>query len=159
MPRPPAPNTPASAHAARWWPNLSSGRPHRQVRRVKGRGGGVCDTTRNDMVAHLSLWSWTWAWPSVELRPKDRCWGSKQSPRDLRSPATRPRAQTAAPTSEWPFAATRTWAGWARALPPALERTPTSPSTKECRGLLSPTTVGIPELLGGNMGLSLQPRL
>ena len=32
------PSTPASAHAARWWPNLSSGRPHHQVGRVMGRG-------------------------------------------------------------------------------------------------------------------------
>ena len=34
---PPAAQNPASAHAARWWPNESRWRPHRQVRRVKGR--------------------------------------------------------------------------------------------------------------------------
>ena len=33
-----APRTPASAHAARWWPRQSRRRPHRQVREDKGRG-------------------------------------------------------------------------------------------------------------------------
>ena len=33
-----APRTPASAHAARWWPRQSRRRPHRQVREEKGRG-------------------------------------------------------------------------------------------------------------------------
>ena len=32
------PKTPARAQAARWWPQASSGRPHRQERTVKGRG-------------------------------------------------------------------------------------------------------------------------
>ena len=32
------PRTPARAHAARWWPKASRGRPHRQVRTVRGRG-------------------------------------------------------------------------------------------------------------------------
>ena len=32
------PNTLASTHAARWWPFMSSRRPHRQVRRFRGRG-------------------------------------------------------------------------------------------------------------------------
>ena len=30
--------TPTRAHAARWWPKESSGRPHRQVRTVRGKG-------------------------------------------------------------------------------------------------------------------------
>ena len=30
--------TPTLGHAARWWPPGSSGRPHRQVREVRGRG-------------------------------------------------------------------------------------------------------------------------
>ena len=34
----PSPRTPATAHAARWWPNMSSWRPHRQVRMERGRG-------------------------------------------------------------------------------------------------------------------------
>ena len=33
-----APRTPASAHAARWWPRQSRRRPHRQVREKKGSG-------------------------------------------------------------------------------------------------------------------------
>ena len=33
-----APRTPASAHAARWWPRQSRRRPHRQVREEKGGG-------------------------------------------------------------------------------------------------------------------------
>ena len=33
-----APKTPASAHAARWWPRQSRRWPHRQVREEKGRG-------------------------------------------------------------------------------------------------------------------------
>ena len=33
-----APKTPASAHAARWWPRQSRRRPHRHVREEKGRG-------------------------------------------------------------------------------------------------------------------------
>ena len=36
--KPLEPNTPATAHAARWWPLESSGRPHRQERLDKGRG-------------------------------------------------------------------------------------------------------------------------
>ena len=32
------PRTPASAHAARWCPRMSSGRPHRQVREHKRKG-------------------------------------------------------------------------------------------------------------------------
>ena len=32
------PNTPAVAHAARWWPWASRGRPHRQLRTLRGRG-------------------------------------------------------------------------------------------------------------------------
>ena len=35
---PPSSQDPARAHAARWWPLASSGRPHRQKRTVKGRG-------------------------------------------------------------------------------------------------------------------------
>ena len=31
------PNIPASAHAAQWWPQGSSGRPHRQLRAERGR--------------------------------------------------------------------------------------------------------------------------
>ena len=34
------PETPATAHAARWWLNISSWRPHRQVRMDRGRGRG-----------------------------------------------------------------------------------------------------------------------
>ena len=34
------PSTPDCAHAARWWPQESSGWPHRQERAVKGRGNG-----------------------------------------------------------------------------------------------------------------------
>ena len=36
--RPRPAKTPARAHAARWWPQESNGRPHRQERAVKGRG-------------------------------------------------------------------------------------------------------------------------
>ena len=36
--KPRRPRTPALAHAARWWPLGSSGRPHWQVREVRGRG-------------------------------------------------------------------------------------------------------------------------
>ena len=36
--KPLAPRTPASAHAARWWPRQSRRRPHRQVREEKGNG-------------------------------------------------------------------------------------------------------------------------
>ena len=36
--KPRLPRTPALLHAARWWPNESSGRPHRQVRETKGKG-------------------------------------------------------------------------------------------------------------------------
>ena len=32
-----SPTPPATAHAARWWPNMSSGWPHRQVRMDTGR--------------------------------------------------------------------------------------------------------------------------
>ena len=32
------PSTPTVLHAARWWPKASTGRPHRQVQTVKGRG-------------------------------------------------------------------------------------------------------------------------
>ena len=32
------PSTPHLAHAARWWPKASSGRPHRQVRLDRGNG-------------------------------------------------------------------------------------------------------------------------
>ena len=32
------PNTPAVAQAARWWPRASNGRPHRQLRTIRGRG-------------------------------------------------------------------------------------------------------------------------
>ena len=36
--KPRLPRTPATAHAARWWPQKSSGRPHRQTRLDEGRG-------------------------------------------------------------------------------------------------------------------------
>ena len=49
------PKTPATWHAARWWPKESSWRPHRQVRTVGGRG--ICRrrrrTTRNKCVSSL----------------------------------------------------------------------------------------------------------
>ena len=35
---PPRPRTPEFAHAARWWPLESSGRPHRQMRETGGKG-------------------------------------------------------------------------------------------------------------------------
>ena len=36
--KPRLPNTPALAHAARWWPSTSVRRPHRRVRETRGRG-------------------------------------------------------------------------------------------------------------------------
>ena len=76
------PNTPASAHTARWWPNLSSRRPQRQVRRIKGRGRWSLRHHKRRNVVHQSVWPETGAELSMEGGQKTVL-GTKQSLRGI----------------------------------------------------------------------------
>ena len=51
--KPRRPNTPARAQAARWWPQKSSGRPHRQLRTDRGR---ACRRRRKRITR--KRWGW-----------------------------------------------------------------------------------------------------
>ena len=70
------PSTPTFAHAARWWPRTSRGRPHRQVRKVEeehpellsveNRRMETCWTAHEGQTSHWVLLG-TSTWPSPRL--------------------------------------------------------------------------------------------
>ena len=111
------PNTPASGHAARWWPSGSSWRPHQQVREDRGKCGRV---------DRPSLWP-----GRLGERSLLRIETLGELSRRPSSQAIRARSSAWSPNSVTRTVANRTWAGLAPLLPHGREPPLPGPSNQE----------------------------